>query len=350
MFHFRFTAYKLPRSEHLTDVEKLHNQSVPFLDKGTAYAYMNNQNQAWKLSTLSINDTQSLPAKTLSPLYTIDFADPNNKIGYILYNDQADKITVTKGHTKGVIIFDETSVVWLVHSIPHYPPKPSAKAYAINPSQCVYGQSMVCLSMSVDQLEKISQQLLYTFPQVYDYYIPQSLQKVNDNAFKQLMDVINGAHVNEAPWYNLNYFATLAGEKFLHLAKFTNFQDDLFAGLVAETLLSDLFTETWNNGPGTLPSNCTAKLPYHVYNIEKVRFNFDDSATVSFSVHHDHSKWAVTSFKTRHVLNKNNYDYIEPQVKVACIGDINRQEDQYKRAGGLFCFMNNMNTWQEYSK
>lgn len=55
-------------------------------------------------------DSNSFGAKTLEPLYS-----KNNNIGYILYNDQADKVSLIKGHTKGVILFNENSAIWIVH-------------------------------------------------------------------------------------------------------------------------------------------------------------------------------------------------------------------------------------------
>jgi deoxyribonuclease-2 len=90
-----------------------------------------------------------------------------------------------------------------------------------------------------------------------------------------------------------------------------------------------------NNGNGTFPSNCSSDLEYHVMNIEKVKFDF---INVNFSVHSDHSKWVVTD-----TLN-------DDQIKIACVGDINRQEDQLRRGGGTVCFLNNQNVWNEYHK
>ena len=72
-------------------------------------------------------------------------------------------------------------------------------------------------------------------------------------------------------------------------------------------------------------------------NIEEVKF---DILNLKFSVHHDHSKWAVTSFSDNVAGQK---------VKIACIGDINRQEEQFKRSGGTVCFLNNENVWKQYS-
>ena len=34
----------------------------------------------------------------------------------------------------------------------------------------------------------------------------------------------------------------------------------------------------------------------------------------------------------------------------ACIGDINRQEEQFKRGGGTVCFLNNPQVWEQYSE
>jgi len=316
-----FTLYKLPRKTTIEETSIVNN---PFIEYGTAYTFMTSESIEWQLSSLSFNDSQSFPGKTLDPLY--DRSKSN--IGYLLYNDQADKVSIVQGHTKGVILFDETSAIWIVHSIPHFPNHRSTFNYSIQPSQCVYGQSMLCMSLSIDKLEQVGQQLLYNYPQVYDSFIPDSLKSLN--SISNLVKVINGDKIKTTPWFNLNVIETLGGEKLLSFAKFTKFNDDLYSGLVVQNLNSSLLTETWNNGRGTLDSNCTAK--YQVHNVEQVKF---DSFGVRFSVHRDHSKWAVTSGE---------------QNKIACIGDINRQSEQFKRAGGTVCFINNVKVWNQYFK
>ena len=328
-----FTLYKLPKEHIHHDSQNIETENDiknnPYLDLGTAYTFITNKNQnQWQFSSISINDSNSMPGKTMDSFYTSD--DPD--LGYVLYNDEADKVSIIKGHTKGIILFNSKSAVWIVHSIPKYPPKKSEKLYSIHSSQCIFGQSMLCMSFNFDQLDPIGRQLLFNFPQIYDYYIPDGLKdnKILDN----LIRATQGEHVKQQPWFNIEQLSTVNGESLISFAKFTSYQDDLYSGLVAPTLKSSLLTETWNNGAGTLKSNCTQE--YHVMNIEQLTFDF---LSIKFSVHHDHSKWAVTTLNKANLFteifdeeneDKNeNDDFHAEDVNIACIGDINRQSEQY---------------------
>lgn len=300
---------------------------------------MTSTDPKWKMSDLSINDTLSMPGRTLEHLYS----NNSDEIGYIMYNDQADKVTLIKGHTKGIILFNQNQAIWIVHSIPNFPPKKSFNQYFIRPPQCIFGQSMLCMSFSIDKLATIGKQLLYTYPQIFDYYVPDKLKY--SPTLSNLINVINGARITSPPWYNYELLTTVGGEKMMSFAKITEFNQDLYSGLVASNLKSNLFTETWNNGAGTLKSNCSSSLDYHVLNIEKVKFS---DFNLEFSVHHDHSKWAVTSLKdSKHFDFEWEFDTAE-EIKIPCVSDINRQIEQFKRAGGCVCFIENSQVWKEY--
>ena len=289
-----FTLYKLPKRSEILETSKVDNN---FIYNGTAYTYMSDKSQdKWTLSNLSMNDTSSFAGKTLEVLYKTDFnlAKANktrDNIGYILYNDQADKVTLSRGHTKGIILFNERSAIWVVHSIPHFPPKPSDSDYHIHHSQCVYGQQFFCMSIKLEELTKIGEQLEYTYPQIYDHHIPNEAE--DKSYMKNLINVIDGNKVEKSPWSNTNEFTTVGGEKLLSFAKFTNFEDDLYSGLVAPYLKSNMNTETWNNGRGTLESNCSSSINYQVHNVEQVFFK---NIGIRFSVHRDHSKWVNHKF------------------------------------------------------
>lgn len=63
--------------------------------------------------------------------------------------------------------------------------------------------------------------------------------------------------VNTTPWYNVLNIFTLKGVQFTSFAKSKEFNKDLYEDLVAPSLQTNLSVETWPNGGGRLPSNCT---------------------------------------------------------------------------------------------
>lgn len=306
------------------------NQNL-YVQNGTGYGFIHSNNVKWTYSSFSINDTRSLPALALNSLYEAGDMDDLEKlgIGYIFYNDQFDNVTVIKGHTKGILVFDNDTAIWIIHSFPHYPPKINNKHYFIYHPQLLFGQSMFCLTLNFDSLESIGKQFLYNWPQIYDFYVPTSLVLTRTKILNNLLMSIQGVHYDSEPFSSITTLQSISGtSRFISFAKAAGFQRDLYTDLVAPSLQSDLNVETWNNGRGTLASNCT--LDYHVFNIELISF---DTLNVSFSVHHDHSKWALST-------NQNKL--------FVCIGDINRQVDQYKRGGGTLCLINNNQVWSEY--
>ena len=90
-----FTLYKLPILSG--------NKKSAWIPVGSAYAYMTNKSQtAWTLSGKSIVNATSIPAQTLSLLYKSTF-NQNTKLGYILYNDEFDNVSLaSRAHAKGI--------------------------------------------------------------------------------------------------------------------------------------------------------------------------------------------------------------------------------------------------------
>jgi len=187
---------------------------------------------------------------------------------------------------------------------------------------------MICLSLNISSLEQIGKQLLLSYPQIYDSYIPDSLKSLSSS----LNLVYSGKRNADSPYSNVETLTTLGKNQFVALHKSTYFANDLYSELVAMYAKSNLFVETWSNGIGTMESNCNTTYPVH--NIDQVYFK---NYKANFSVHSDHSKWALSYPTTATTTDK----YI-------CIGDINRQSSQFKRGGGTLCFKNNLNVWQAY--
>lgn len=95
-----------------------------------------------------------------------------------MYNDEPpeDNVDMVKGHTKGVMASDDTSGFWLVHSVPHFPPDLSKGAYDYPKTGHTYGQSFLCITMDVAELNKAAEQLLYNEPHIYSSQAPTALK------------------------------------------------------------------------------------------------------------------------------------------------------------------------------
>ncbi|KAL0878832.1 hypothetical protein ABMA27_003858 [Loxostege sticticalis] len=368
-----FYVYKLPREK---------NHLNPLVRRGVAYMHLtpSKLRGGWIMSDLAISDPRSMLGKTLGPLYQ------DKNIISLVYNDQppatenqpdilqsvADmyskskrgqtkqagikkfkkfklgdkyyddydlaemckmhskfmKTRVESGHTKGVILGDKFTSLWLVHSVPRFPPVPdmhglNVTSYDYPTTGMKYGQSFLCVSVQTSTLNQIATQLKYNEPLIAHHHIPQEFESELPN----LLDVVNNKTIDASPWYHIESFETLVGRKFLSFAKSAMFNDDLYSGLVAEVLQSDLLVESWTNGPGTLDSECSRN--FQVRNIERLKFPI---AKMSFTSHNDHSKWAVAVAHKMH----NSQD-----TKVAdywvCVGDINRALPQESRGGGTVC-------------
>lgn len=364
-----FYVYKLPKER---------NHLNPLVRKGLAYVYLtpSTLRNGWIMSSASIGDPLSMVGRTLSPLYmekniiSLLYNDqppqkmsgfpeyeilsskkkrghqkPSRKHKYYKYlrlgeryYDDYDLVQMCRmhyqfmksktetGHTKGVVLGDKFTSLWLVHSVPHFPPIPSDlnnSSYSYPNTGTKFGQTFLCTSVQTSTLNQISLQLKYNEPLITYYYLPMEF----GNELPNFVDLIHNKTITSSPWYHIESFKTLAGRKFVSFAKSSMFNDDLYSGLVAEVLQSDLLVESWMNGPGTLDSECSRH--YQVKNVERIRFPI---AKMSFTCHSDHSKWAVA------VAHKMQ---LSQDAKVAdywvCVGDINRALSQELRGGGTVC-------------
>lgn len=303
-----FVVYKLPKL----------NSTDALVSRGVGQVYMDPENQKnWKLHDRGIDGADHAVAKTLQQIYADE--DGNKEMpAYILYNDKSPKqenYTSVYGHTKGALAFDRTSGFWLVHSVPGFPPSPKDSAYAYPVSGLKYGQVFLCVSLKYEHFNKIGEALLYNYPQVYDFHLPQDLAKDNP----ALVNVTKMVHVTKKPWKQHSFMTSLGGRKFLVFAKASEYGKDLYHDLVAPYLGNDLLVETWQNPPGErMPSNCSAGQPkvFNAKEMEILSFGFKSSL--------DHAKWATTLRKTM----GGNW---------ICIGDINRMVAQQWRGGGTVC-------------
>lgn len=298
-----FVVYKLPAQKGSEDKSA----------KGLKYKYMDQSSEGWRDGVGYINSSEGAVGRSLLPLYRQN----NSQSAFLLYNDQPPTDSSawdasSRGHTKGVLLFDQEGGFWLIHSVPRFPPPASSGAYSWPPNARTYGQTLLCVSLPFTQFLKIGKQLTYTYPLVYDH----RLEGIFAQKLPDLEEVVKGHHVLREPWNSSVVLTSQAGATFQSFAKFGKFGDDLYSGWLAAALGTDLQVQFWPNSPGILPSNCSGT--HQVLNVNQT--GFPGPSEPSFKSTEDHSKWCVA-----------------PQGPWACVGDMNRNMGEMHRGGGTVC-------------
>ncbi|XP_043834997.1 deoxyribonuclease-2-alpha isoform X2 [Dromiciops gliroides] len=294
----RFVTYKLP--------------ALPHNLKELKYMYVDGNSGGWREGATSINSTQGAVGRTMNQLYQGNL----NELAYLLYNDQPPSDnggldSTNRGHTKGVLLLNRDGGIWLVHSVPQFPPH-AKLSYSWPPNAGKFGQTLLCVTFTYSQFQEIGKQLTYTYPQVYDYRLEGTFAQ----DLPELLHAAKGHHVDKGPWNRRVTLTSRGGADFQSFAKFNDFQDDLYSGWLTRALGSDLFVQFWPRTSDVLPSNCSG--PFHVLNV--VELAFPDSAVPAFTATHDHAKWCVALNSTW-----------------TCIGDLNRNRAEEHRGGGTLC-------------
>lgn len=298
-----FVIYKLPRNK------------IGEVGTGVDYMYLDPKIGSWQMSKFMVNTTQGAMGRTLSQLYTGQAYRSNSSV-YAIYNDAPPilKYSLEYGHTKGMLLFDRSQGFWLSHTIPRFPSFPE-RGYIYPRSGKVNGQTTLCVTYKYEQFLHIVKQLVYINPRFYNCSVPAAFLK----DFTVLARLCEDTKLPIASNRNMEKLFSASGEVFLSFVKSSAYVDDIYTGWVAQLLGVDLLVETWQRPPHELPSNCS--LSEHTLNIRRIQL----PGSKLFQSYHDHSKWCVSKA-------------FEKQV--TCLGDLNREEGQLWRGGGLICSNN----------
>ena len=263
-------------------------------------------------------------ALTMKGVYIPSAANSTNgSLNYFMFNDEVPggRVSYNHGHTKGTVLFDESRVVYLIHSTPHYPFNDTA-GYGFPHTGIYYGQHFFCVTLPISELSKLLYQIRMMWPFVYNSRIQENLYKKYDN----LQAIINGEPL-PADGHPHSKIETLFLTDNTILNAFNKngtFGADIFDALISphfEPPMS-LYTETWQNGRSKLHSNCTDD--YFVKNIVYMAFYADH---LDYKESQDHSKWAISADERYHYL---------------CFGGVNRMGSQFRRGGGMYCFFHDI--------
>eukprot|EP01130_Rhizamoeba_saxonica_P000805 TRINITY_DN10716_c0_g1_i1.p1 TRINITY_DN10716_c0_g1~~TRINITY_DN10716_c0_g1_i1.p1 ORF type:complete len:355 (-),score=42.31 TRINITY_DN10716_c0_g1_i1:45-1082(-) len=289
-----WVAYKLP---------KIKSHPNPIIVNGLGFAYMDSNHGTFTISSKSMEDKNTFIANTLNSIYN------GRSTSWVMWNDDppGQNGTTSRAHAKGVLGFSSVDGFYLRHSIPNFPPR-GESSYSYPDSGTNYGQTLLCLSMSTNQLDKVAQQFLINGPEVYSYFLTGAVSK-----YSGIAELVNG-NFDKYTLTSALSLNTKNGMKFIDFAKSKYWDDDLYENLVSTNLSTSLLVETW--GRPLMQSYCKPAYKYNVVNIDHVGFD----SSIVFKETKDHAKWAISPSKT-----------------ITCIGDINRMTSQRKRGGGTTC-------------
>jgi deoxyribonuclease-2 len=299
-----FVVMKFPR---------ISKSSDPLIKTGEGFVSMTSlDDDDWKMSKVAVGDNSAAAGRTMAPVYE------DNDFLYIMYNDQPPEgeESGTLGHTKGSVVFDGTSGFWLVHSAPRYVPEQKS-GYSYPTTATRYGQTMLCLTLNKDNADKLGEVLRYAHINVYDSSKGSSAISESVPLLAARTERPRGRIPNNPAYHVLNI--TYGATEVKAFGKSRHFNADLYHQLLAPTLQTDLFANTWQSARDPLPSNCTE------WSVDNVDDLIIPGTTETYSSNLDHSKWAISQQKAK------------PWV---CIGGINRTKFQLQRGGESVCVRN----------
>jgi hypothetical protein len=213
----------------------------------------------------------------------------NNKwTKWIIYNDQGHEFSKTsKGHTKGILTWNNNKIAWLCHSVPKYPKYFSNTGISkIDDSELMYGQSFqyIEINFNNDILNDIITQLKIMQVNVY-------IKKCK-------------IPINKIKTININKIKIT--DNIYHVAKSPNYKIDIYSKYLINEYNYNWKIETWIRGHEINNS-------INIIDIKKLKFE-----NILYDENQDHSKWGVSD---------NDY-YL--------IGGLNRMTTQIKRGGDIF--------------
>ncbi|XP_064478847.1 deoxyribonuclease-2-alpha-like isoform X2 [Ornithodoros turicata] len=310
VFRSRFLMYKLPKMQP-TDVNYMTPGGGEFvyIDSNTA-----STTTYWTLSEEDIYEADNPLAYTLAPLYETD--KPTDLL-YLVYNDQSPDIYSgsRNGHTKGAVMADNTTGIWLQHSMPKFVENLFGGRYTFPDNARENGQAIMCVTFKTSQLNVVGKHLRMQYANVYERGSPQYLRDRLPQMDLLFKDSFIRGHTRKL---YVESVTSAAGQKFVSIAKRATLEVDIYSAIVTNVTQTDLLVQSWRNGAGgKMDASCNGT--FTVVDVDQVRLKFKDNV-IMWSSTEDHSKWAVG-------IDKPWF----------CFGSLNRMESQFSRGGEVFC-------------
>jgi len=239
---------------------------------------------------------------------------------YIVWNDdvitEGEDSFSTVAHSKGFLGYDTDGAAIIIHSLPRFPwVNLDGKFIAEFPSnQGIYAQTFACISLDHANLYKVLDIMSEYRPGIQKFNTKNAADsKANElvTALTQRRRTTRREKENASiKFHKVN---SALGHEVTLFTKPHYLYELPWDRHIPEYFEEDFFVGTWTR-PNLLPNICDNE--YKTINM--VSYNFYG---MEFKNSNDHSKWAFSN-------------------SVLCVGDLNRTESQYKRAGSVICMRN----------
>ncbi|XP_039635429.1 deoxyribonuclease-2-alpha-like [Perca fluviatilis] len=312
-----YIIYKAPK-----DPEK---PKVPNPKEGLEYLYIDSagKKELYKF----INHPEGALANTLRPILK-PIKSMTDDFGFISYSDQPPGCNAQDkfGHSKGVVMMDKTTGVWLSHSTPQFPFKRDQNNFWPD-SGATNAQTFICVTFNYNQFQYIGQHLLDIAAFPFDHYLPDGFHKelidvTEKNLKKRPKRDANKFKFQELTSTGRTLFYSIAKQQYKGLSTADARRKDCnnpkqFVGDLYQTIANiyetDVGVQTWG-----LQSDSFYDGKHQVDRIKSVKI----AGLGGWPNTKDHSKWCIG--KTNNLI---------------CIADVNRAYTQYERPGGALCFI-----------
>ena len=288
------------------------------------FVYADKETPQFMPYDVEINSWTSPVALTMYPVYLpSENTSVSGTLNYFMFNDEVPggRTNFKMGHTKGAVLFDDKSIVYIITSTPHFPFNDTV-GYGYPSTGIKYGQHFFCVTFPKSEFSKLIYQIRMMWPFVYNHKIDDKHILMYDDLKGIIQHKPLPARSN--PSSKVETLLMNDNTVFEAYSKNGTFGADIFKDLISTHFNPpmSLYTETWQRGKSNLPSYCSTD--YSVKNV--VHFKLF-SEHIDFKETQDHSKWAVSA--------DERYHYI-------CFGGVNRMSSQFRRGGGMFCFYNDL--------
>jgi deoxyribonuclease-2 len=213
------------------------------------------------------------------------------------YNDE-NAIKTSKGHTKGVLLWNREKIGWLIHSVPRLLFS-TRQINAIDPSQLIYGQSFLYIEteFTEQRFAQVNRQLTIMEACIYHVHGEQATEMVKSDVKVKVVE-------NDVSLFEFN-------DRIVHVSKSSRWKKDLYEDFMTGYINSSVMCQTWAKPAASSTSS--------VKNVKTIQWKDETYQTTQ-----DHSKYAISMSKHK------------PWV---FFGDINHMDSQRNRGGGglLIC-------------